>query len=158
MRLAVIGIGSPFGADCIAWDVIEHLRFRYSIPQNSGIALTFDTSDRPGAMLLEHLGKVDYAILIDAVADAIVPAAWYDEAVFRQCSAPVSAHALGVAELLALGRILGGLPALEIMGLWMRIESRTDFQVIEAALALMDERFQLLGISGIPIPLEEGSS
>lgn len=158
MRLAVIGIGSPFGADCIAWDVVEHLCRRYSVPRNSGIALTFEKSDRPGALLLEHLGESDCAILIDAVADAVVPAAWYDEVALRRISAPVSAHALGVAEILALGRMLGGLPTLEIMGLWMRIGGRAEFQAMEAALNLLDERLSRLGISAIPFPLKEGPS
>ena len=56
----VIGLGSPFGADRAAWDVIEGLKGR--VPADVELI----PLDRPGAALINWLHRDDDVTLIDA--------------------------------------------------------------------------------------------
>ena len=145
MRLAVIGIGSPFGGDSIAWDVIDRLRHRFPPSSVAGSKLIFEISDRPGVALLEHFDVRDHVILIDAVIGATAPASWYDGDQFERLASPVSAHSLGIAEALALGRELGSLPPVEILGLRIQADGTADAEAIEQALRLLEVRLKALG-------------
>ena len=106
-RIKIIGIGSPFGNDDFGWRVIRKLEEEYKLPH-----VKFIVSDRPGTTLLEHLKGSDIAILVDAIDDVS------HAGEIRQLSAaelaslhrPVSSHAFGVSETLALGQALNMLP------------------------------------------------
>lgn len=138
-RLAVIGIGSPFGGDRIAWDLIERLR-RSRFASAGGVA--FEASDRPGPALLERLRGAERVILIDAVAGAGEPAAWYAEDAFVRLSAPLSGHAIGLAETLDLGRALGDLPQLELLGLRLQPDGSADPRACAAGQRLLIRRLR----------------
>jgi hydrogenase maturation protease len=56
---AVIGIGSPFGADQLGWEVVTQLRDR-------GVAAEFECWDGPLAGLVKRFKTLDLAILVDA--------------------------------------------------------------------------------------------
>ncbi|AOV16570.1 hypothetical protein BJI67_05340 [Acidihalobacter aeolianus] len=140
-RLAVIGIGSPFGGDRIAWSLIE--RLQHSRFASAG-GMSFEVSDRPGPALLERLSGAERAILIDAVAGADEPAAWYAEDAFARLSAPLSGHAIGLAETLDLGRALGDLPALELLGLRLQPDGSAGPRACAAGLRLLIRRLRNL--------------
>lgn len=146
-RLAVIGIGSPFGGDHIAWTLIERLRGRPPDVGYFSSGLMFEACDRPGPNLIEQLSGLEYAILIDAVMGATVSAAWYDEASFLRMAAPLSGHAIGLAETLALGRALGDLPPIELLGLRLDANGRVDAAACEDGLRLLKARLSALGVT-----------
>jgi len=57
----VIGLGSPFGADRAAWEVIEQLRGH--VPSDVELVAL----DRPGAALVNWLQGVERLILVDTL-------------------------------------------------------------------------------------------
>lgn len=145
MRLAVIGIGSPFGGDSLSWDLIERLRLQYPSSGSNAGELVMKAYDRPGLMLLEYLSGMDRAILVDAVAGTTEPAAWYALAEFACLSAPLSAHLLGCAEALAIGCELGGLPPFDILGLRLEETGTGDSCAVERGMSLLVARLCALG-------------
>jgi len=65
--IAVIGVGSPFGADQMGWQVIDALQ-RSELPiSNSGMPVTLFKLDRPGSGIVDQMQNASAAILIDAV-------------------------------------------------------------------------------------------
>ncbi|OBS08830.1 hydrogenase maturation protease [Acidihalobacter prosperus] len=140
-RLAILGIGSPFGGDRIAWILVERLRRSRFAPAHDVIV---ETLDRPGPALLERLQCVERAILVDAVAGGCEPAAWYAEDTFARFASPLSGHAIGLAETLDLGRALGDLPALELLGLRLRADGTADPHACTAGLRLLIRRLRSL--------------
>lgn len=147
MRLAVIGIGSPFGEDSLAWDLIEGLRLQYQKSNPGAGELIFEAYDRPGVMLIEYLSGRDRVILVDAVFGTTEPAAWYDLDEFERFSAPLSAHSIGCAEALAIGRELGDLPPIEILGLRLEETGKGASGVVERGRCLLAARLSTLGWS-----------
>ncbi|AOU97403.1 hypothetical protein BI364_04850 [Acidihalobacter yilgarnensis] len=149
-RLAVIGIGSPFGGDRIAWTVIERLRSRPLDAGYSSGGMILEACDRPGPNLIEQLRGLEHAILIDAVMGATVPAAWYDEASFVRMAAPLSGHAIGLAETLALGRALGDLPTIDLLGLCLTSDTQVEAQICTSALRLLRPHLRALSTAKRP--------
>lgn len=106
--IVVVGIGSCFGQDWIAWRVIELLR-QQAIPPSFELF----TCDRPGLRLLQFFQPDQSLILIDAVSssaqlghihwdiglDALMERAW------------VSTHGFGVDFVCLLAQKLGKMPA-----------------------------------------------
>lgn len=131
-RVRVIGIGSPFGDDRIGWAAIEAL-------EASGILKRFPPGlvdacccDRPGGGLLTLFEDVGAAVVIDAmVSDSplgTVRRIAVNEAEPGQ--AFVSSHGIGIAETLALGKVLNLLPTTLLL---YGIEAR--YAAAETALA-----------------------
>jgi hydrogenase maturation protease len=108
----VLGIGSPFGGDRLGWEAIDGLIELGLTGQFPGHLLVLEKSDRPGTLLLERMGGFDSVILIDALTGGDEPGRVrclsLDE--FDRQASLLSGHGLGVAEALALGEVLGGLP------------------------------------------------
>ncbi len=106
----IIGVGSPFGADRLGWEVAEQLR--------SGRLLAMAPPpeilccDRPGPRLLELLAGVDFAIILDAMSAGLAPGAvrCLEARALEREEAQFSSHGLGLATTLALGQALGQLP------------------------------------------------
>jgi hydrogenase maturation protease len=120
MRLALIGIGSPFGDDTLGWQLVDALSARGL--RLAGWGISFSKADRPGPSLLDRLQGQDAAIIIDAMHAGGSPGGvrlvQRDE--LEANGSLLSGHALGVAETLALGKKLGMLPPrLEILGVEM---------------------------------------
>ncbi|MBK1672261.1 hypothetical protein CKO35_02875 [Ectothiorhodospira shaposhnikovii] len=114
--MRVIGIGSPHGDDALGWEAARYLARLPGIADH----LRIDCLDRPGTGLIQAISGETAVILLDAM-EAGLPAG-----TVRRLSADelmagvgaVSSHALGVAESLALARVLGVLPnAVHIIGI-----------------------------------------
>lgn len=102
----VIGVGSPFGADRLAWLAVDHL----STLQLADCELI--KLDRPGSQLLNHFHDGSKVILIDAVALDETPGgvSLLALADLQRISTSTSSHGFGVAQTLALGAELGQIP------------------------------------------------
>lgn len=112
MRL--LGIGSSFGADRLAWQAIDHL---------AGLGLKdceLIKLDRPGSQLISHFQGADQVVIIDAVGLSDHPGRVIeiDLEKLHQLEYLTSSHGFGVAEALALAGQLGELPPrLHILGI-----------------------------------------
>lgn len=120
MRLALIGVGSPFSDDTLGWQLLDALSDRgMDMP---GWEVTYQKADRPGAGLLSYLEGLDAAVILDAMqanreAGTLL---LLDVRDLEQAESKLSGHALGVAETLSLGEKLDMLPPrLYIVGIAM---------------------------------------
>ena len=68
-QATVVGIGSPFGADQLGWQIIEELRQHPKLKAWPEKQVQLLYRDRPGVSLIQDLKNSQYAILIDAVDD-----------------------------------------------------------------------------------------
>ena len=126
-QILIAGIGSPFGADQLGWQVIDKLEsddlLRAYIPHQ----LQLCKLDRPGAGLIETLQGVNAAILIDAVQSdhlrgQIISIKGNQ---IQQTRNGLSSHGFGIAETLALGRAMHELPD-ELILLGMEVGTTPD--------------------------------
>ncbi len=108
----IIGVGSPLGSDSVGWaaiDGLEQINLQQQYPRHH---IILEKLDRPGPALLEHMRGTDLVIIIDALVgdgpSGEVVSLRPDE-IARQ-DMVLSGHGLGVAETIALGEVLGGLP------------------------------------------------
>lgn len=112
--IRILGIGSPFGADRLAWQAIDHL---------AGLALDgceLVKLDRPGSGLLAAFRGVEHLILLDAVAIDAQPGgvSLLDPRQLQRLSQSTSSHAFGVAQALDLAKQLDQLPErLQLVGI-----------------------------------------
>lgn len=112
----VIGIGSPFGPDRAAWQVIEDLRGR--VPPD--VVLT--VLDRPGAALIHWLHPDDEVTLIDAASGGPSgsPYGVLRPADLASEEGHLDTHRQQLASTLALASVLGRLPErLEIYAIYI---------------------------------------
>lgn len=102
----LIGVGSPFGADRLAWLAVDHLS-ALQLPDCELIKL-----DRPGSQLLNYFHDGSKVILIDAVALDETPGGVSQLVLadLQLISASTSSHGFGVAQTLSLGMQLGQIP------------------------------------------------
>jgi hydrogenase maturation protease len=110
----LLGVGSPFGADRLAWEAIDHLA-------GAGIAACeLIKLDRPGSGLLAWFDGVEHLILLDALAidsDAGRPRLLDDRELDRLAPS-TSSHGFGVAQALDLAAQLDQLPGrVDIVGI-----------------------------------------
>jgi hydrogenase maturation protease len=143
-RLRVLGIGSPFGEDRFGWEAIDRLR---RTPRRiPGWTMEFDALDRPGPGLLEKMAGADGVILIDAVQSGAPPGSAFalDRGQLLRAGDRFSSHALGVAEVLALGEKLEELPPrLGLIGI------EAGGHIAEQLSAVFDEQVRrLIGQGG----------
>ena len=108
----VLGIGSPFAGDDLGWRLAEAL-------ERVGLLRSFSTGmvhinlcDRPGCLLLPAMRGAHLAILLDAMRSGAQPGTVrrLDMLELDESTGLLSSHGFGVAEALALGRVLGDLP------------------------------------------------
>lgn len=107
-KIAIIGVGSPFGDDAIAYQVIECLK-EESLP-----AIDLHYYDRPGWHLLECMKPFNTVHLVDAIVSGNPPGTLHryeDIHTFEQHQNLLSSHSFGLAETLLLGEVLDELPA-----------------------------------------------
>ncbi len=107
-KTAIIGVGSPFGDDAIAYHVIECLK-EESLP-----AIDLHYYDRPGWHLLECMKPFNTVHLVDAIVSGSTPGTLHryeDIHAFQLHQNLLSSHSFGLAETLLLGEVLGELPA-----------------------------------------------
>jgi len=119
-RLALVGVGSPFGDDTLGWQLLDALAATGMT--NPGWDVTFSKADRPGPGLLERIREQDAAIIIDAMQSGQTPGTLrvIELSELARLERPLSGHAMGVAEALALGSELALLPdRVHIIGIEM---------------------------------------
>jgi hydrogenase maturation protease len=110
----ILGVGSPFGADRLAWEAIDHL---------AGMGLDdceLFKLDRPGSGLLAFFTGVDSLILLDAVALETAPGgvSLLDPMLLQRLDSNTSSHGFGVAQAIDLAKQLDQLPdSLQIVGI-----------------------------------------
>lgn len=119
MRLNILGIGSPFGADRIAWEVVEALGARHPQGRYACGELRIDCCDRPGVALLEQLHDCDEAWIVDALSGGEAGRVrWLVAEDLAVSGDFVSTHRTGVAEALTLGAALNEpLPTVKILAI-----------------------------------------
>ena len=109
MKIAVIGIGQSLrGDDAAGLEAVRRWQERH--PETAGKPeIIAETRELPGLELLDLLGRVDAAVLVDAVCSS-APAGTIHRLNPDQLSAfaggAQSAHGWGVAETLSMGRSL----------------------------------------------------
>lgn len=134
-KLAVIGVGSPFADDHIAYDVIQLLQ------QESLPSVSLQYYDRPGWYLLEYMQDFDVVHLIDAIISEkpIGTLHRYDDIdYFKTQNSLLSSHSFGLAETLLLGQSLNQLPTqLVIHGIEIAVNRSDDAKLKEACAALV---------------------
>jgi hydrogenase maturation protease len=103
----VLGVGSPFGADRLAWLAIDH--FAEQGLQDCELLKL----DRPGSQLVSYFQGADLVVIIDAVRLSETPGGVVSINLERlhQLEYHTSSHGFGVAESIALAGQLGELPA-----------------------------------------------
>lgn len=111
-NVLILGVGSPFGADRLGWQAVAALERRPLAAEFPHLAIRCEQSDRPGSRLLTLLGQADAAIIIDAMRAGLPEGRVrrFSVAELGAEAGLMSTHGFGVAEALALGRALGGLP------------------------------------------------
>jgi hydrogenase maturation protease len=147
--ILILGVGSPFGADRLGWQAVAALERQSLAAQFPDLDIRFEQSDRPGSRLLTLLGQADAAIIIDAMR-AGLPAGSVRRFAVDELDAEsglMSTHGFGVADALALGQALGGLPGeMVVVGIEMgegepAVESQAAlFELVQGELVQMWER------------------
>ena len=109
--IAIIGIGSPYGADQTGWQLVEMLKHDPALQALTKGRAGFSTCPHPGLMLLDSMSGSDYSILIDAVEGGrrgnVILVGKHE---LLEDAANLSTHNLGVKEVLLLGNQLNSLP------------------------------------------------
>ena len=112
--LLVVGIGSPFQDDQIAWEVVNRLEKKMTLQKFSSKQLQFRCTDRPGLGLLELIRDAKMVFLIDAIKTnthaPIGTLHCFQHEELEGVTSVYSSHAFGVAEAMKLGKVLDCLP------------------------------------------------
>jgi len=112
-RVRIIGIGSPFGDDRIGWEMIEAIAASGILERFPPDFVSACCCARPGGGLLSLFENVGTAIVIDAMMSGASAGTVrrLTQSELEQTRGLLSSHGISVAETVALGRILGLLPA-----------------------------------------------
>ncbi|MEX2495957.1 MAG: hydrogenase maturation protease [Woeseia sp.] len=111
-KVLIVGIGSPFGADQLGWQVIDELQQRTQIIERPPQQYELVKLDRPGAALVETMRGYEQVILIDAVQSGQsrgTPVVLTADEIIRNNS-NLSSHGFGIADSIALASALQQLP------------------------------------------------
>ncbi len=133
--IRILGVGSPFGADRLAWEAVDYL---------NGLGLDgceLIKLDRPGSGLLAWFDDTDQLILIDAVLIDEEPgrASLLELGQLESYSSTTSSHGFGVAQAIDLARELNQLPrCLRLVGIHTGADPATmpplDTPVLESLI------------------------
>lgn len=112
IRFKVLGIGSPYGADRLGWQIVDMLNEEPLLQALIPNQLSLLSCDRPGMELLDLMKETQVAILIDAVKTQQPPGAIVrlENFAWQDSSVELSTHNIGVVQTLALGEALNVLP------------------------------------------------
>ena len=119
-EIRIIGVGSPFGGDSLAWrviDILEQQAFSVKFPS---YRIELSKSDRPGIGLLELMRDCRLVVLIDAMQANLRAGAvrWLSETELRDTTVAISSHDFGIKSALAIGEAIGDLNAtVEVIGI-----------------------------------------
>lgn len=112
-NIKVLGIGSPFGDDQLAWKVLDLLQQNPHLQKYIPQPIFIEKLDRPGLHLLNLIQETRTVFLIDAVKTNTVPGTMHrlkNQEIESFNSQLLSSHGIGVGEALRLGRALNNLP------------------------------------------------
>jgi len=111
-KVAIIGVGSPFGADRLGWDAVDWLERQELSKKFPDLHFEFSQTDRPGALLLEQIRRADAAIILDAMQAGLSPGTLrtFTPDQLSNKTGFTSSHGFGLAESILLGSVLGQLP------------------------------------------------
>ena len=144
----VAGIGSPFGADQLGWQIIEKLESDSRIPDCCDLLKL----DRPGADLVATIQRYPNVVLIDAVQSDQPRGTFVrlDSGQISQQARGLSSHNFGVAEAIALARAMGQLPReLILFGLDAGDRPEVSFDTVETG-KLVERVVQELNFESAP--------
>ncbi len=117
-KIKIIGVGSPFGADQVGWEVVKHLKCELKKQPEMLDDIILMSFDRPGVALLEQMEGVKKVILIDALSGTQKPGQVLrltaDD--INQTTSAISSHSIGLRETLMLGKALDNLPEIILFG------------------------------------------
>ena len=137
-QILLIGVGSPFKDDVLGWELLDALQEAVArLPAHDWV---FEKADRPGPVLLERMKGYERAVLLDAM-DVGLPAGTIrilQKEELTQIERPASSHAIGVAEVLALGESLQMLPS-ELHLLGIQMGSGLSEQMVQTAVAMLED-------------------
>ncbi len=115
----ILGVGSPFGADRIGWDVAEALaRMRWFAALPPGL-VSIACADRPGIRLLELLEAPGLVVLIDAMQGDDPPGTVrrFDGRTLPVAAGFTTTHDFGIKAALDLAGALGEIaPEVQVFG------------------------------------------
>lgn len=136
--IVLIGVGSPFNDDTLGWQLLDALQ--QELATLPGYEWVFEKADRPGPVLLERMKGYKRAVLLDALDAGLSPGTIQvlRKEELAQIQRPASSHAIGVAEVLALGERLQMLPS-ELYLLGIQMGTALSEQVVQAAVAKLEE-------------------
>ncbi len=112
IELRVLGIGSPFDADQVGWEVIKHLQTQEILKPYQPERLELSSHDRPGVRLLELMQNVNNVFIIDAVKSKATPGTLhrFQKEALLSLDSQYSSHGIGVSESIQIGNALNCLP------------------------------------------------
>jgi len=109
----VIGVGSPFGADRIGWEMVDELERSAAVCGLPPDRVRFSRCARPVGELLAALERPGLVLLIDAMRSGAVPGSVrcvHVNEVMRGGTL-ISTHGFGINSALSLASALGSLAA-----------------------------------------------
>ncbi len=108
----IVGVGSPYGDDCLGWEVVRQLRLHPKIQQLSVQDVVIQCADRPGINLLNIINQSNTAVIIDAAVSDYPPGTItrLENEDLDTAVKSASSHDFGVLETIALGKALNQLP------------------------------------------------
>ncbi len=116
----IIGVGSPFGADRIGWDVADALARDPWFESLSPERVSVSRADRPGIRLLDWLAAPGLVILIDAMRGGATPgtARCFDGRALPAAAGFATTHDFGIKAALDLAGALGEIaPVVRVFGI-----------------------------------------
>lgn len=129
--IKVLGIGSPFGDDQIAWRIVKLLQQSEGLKPYDPHILQIEPHDRPGVRLLHLMEGAAIVFLIDAMVSGHPPGTLhrFENEAIEILPDRVSTHDLGLAHTLQLGRSLNQLPAhIVLYGIEIDVQQENGFQ------------------------------
>lgn len=129
-NILVAGIGSPFGADQLGWQVIDKLQQDSYLRSCLSQRVNLVKLDRPGSRLIEIIQGYDVVILVDAVQSGLTrgQTVILNSDQITDAVNDISSHGFGVAQTIALARAMRQLPdELMLLGLDVGLTPETSF-------------------------------
>jgi hydrogenase maturation protease len=145
--IAIIGIGSPYGADQTGWQLVEILKQDPALQALSDGQIKFVSCEHPGLVLLDYIADADYVILLDAVEGGrrgnLVRV---EKQQLLDNAAQLSTHNLGVKEVLVLGDKLDSLSQhIDLIGIEVgdtSVEYQLDPKTVMQVKSLVNNTIQ----------------
>lgn len=146
-ELLILGVGSPYGQDDIAWWAVDFLQQHQRQWIEGDTQIEFKKLDRPGMALMQEWHAGQDVLIIDAlVGEGVQSGQLYPierDWAHPGLTSPQSSHELGVAQALAMAGVLGLLPGrLRVLGMGISLQGEVCEQKLWQG-ALLDYARQI---------------